>query len=852
MIHCSIKRKPRQYSLRVKLICLTLLACIPPSLTILAIVYNHYQTETKLQLRSATSIATTVGADLSNYLNDVWATQEAVAHIIGSQLMTDHNIGNLLRSLSGTPAGLMGLSWLTPDGLVKFTTLTSLAAQTASAPDGAISPAGAISFADLDFVQKVIAGADRSVSHVQIGPISNRPGFSVAYGIHKAGSLQGILIATIDISHLGTIMPKARAEFRLGLIDDKGNLVYDTTMPEMDMPARKQMIFPAGLALQGQAMIRFQTAPHAPAQMGAAISVPEIGWTAYAVAPESTVLGDIQRGIWQSLCAIIAALGVSLVGCWYVGTSITSRIMTLHNAAEAIAGGDLNHRLTLNGTDELTATAAAFNDMAQQLQIAQAELRAREERLRITLDAGQMVIWEYDPVTERIKWSASGSFIPGLPQNGEISLATYLRVIHHSDRQSVLRTIAVVLAQGKEFSYEHRLSLPHDQIRWLLVQGRSRSSSDGSTAVLGILMDITGRKQAEDGLRYLSFHDSLTGLRNRSFCEMELQKCDTEHYLPISLIMVDVNGLKLINDGFGHQYGDQLLKRVAHVLRLSTKKDAVVARWGGDEFVILLPKTDERSASDTCEYMLRIAADQPAEPTPISIAIGYACKTQTQQDIHAVLAEAEARMYRRKLLDSRSAHSSIISSLARTLRERNHETEEHARRLQQLSIQIGHNIGLPPSVLDELSLAAALHDIGKVGIDDYILRKPGPLDSAEWEQMRKHVEIGYRIALSSPEIAPIARAILFHHEWWNGSGYPEGLHGKAIPLISRILAIVDAYDVMTHNRPYKPAMSESDAVDELQRCAGTQFDPFLVEQFIAMVSEQPAPYTPTFEEVPTA
>jgi HD-GYP domain-containing protein (c-di-GMP phosphodiesterase class II) len=195
-------------------------------------------------------------------------------------------------------------------------------------------------------------------------------------------------------------------------------------------------------------------------------------------------------------------------------------------------------------------------------------------------------------------------------------------------------------------------------------------------------------------------------------------------------------------------------------------------------------------------------------------------------------------MYKRKLLERKSSHSAIISSIKSTVYARSQETEEHAERMQRLSRLVGLRLGLSEVELDELSLLAALHDIGKVGIDDNILKKPGQLTAEEWIEMKKHPEIGYRIAMASPELMSIANYILCHHERWDGKGYPQGLKGKQIPLFSRIISIIDAYDAMTEDRPYRSALTHDEALEEIKINAGTQFDPEAARIFIEVMNNE--------------
>lgn len=359
-----------------------------------------------------------------------------------------------------------------------------------------------------------------------------------------------------------------------------------------------------------------------------------------------------------------------------------------------------------------------------------------------------------------------------------------------------------------------------------------------TTGMVFVLRDITQRKEAEERIKYLSFHDRLTDLYSRDYFEEELRRIDTPRELPLSLVMGDVNGLKLVNDVFGHQEGDTLLRKIADALKGSCRKEDMVARWGGDEFVVLLPKTTEVLAVEFAKRVRVLCSETNGTPIQPSIALGIVTKERADQDLRELLKTAEDRMYRNKLMDRKSTRSAIIYSLQRTVQEKSLEMGEHAVRLKSMALDVGRAAGLPDDKLDELSLLAMLHDIGKLAISDQILGKPGRLLPEEWEAMQSHLEIGYRIVESTPELAHIGEALLAHHEWWDGTGYPKRLNGEQIPFISRILAVVDAYDVMTHDRPYRTAVGRNEALDELRQCAGTQFDPQLVDLFVQVVSEK--------------
>ncbi len=349
-------------------------------------------------------------------------------------------------------------------------------------------------------------------------------------------------------------------------------------------------------------------------------------------------------------------------------------------------------------------------------------------------------------------------------------------------------------------------------------------------------LDITERKLSEERLRHLIFHDPLTGICNRSFFEEELKRLSVERQMPLSIIMCDVNGLKLINDTLGHQKGDELIIRAASILTNNCRREDIVCRWAGDEFAILLPMTDREFANKICERIREACKETEKDAIPISFSLGTATKEGTDQNIELVFSEAEDIMYRDKLLDSRSTRFSMINYFQRSLAEKSAETLEHGRRIQNISAKIGEELGLSKKERDELSILATLHDIGQIAMPVELLTKPCYLTADEWQLIKKHPEIGERIARSIPDLSDVADAILSHHEFWDGTGYPQGLKGEQIPLLSRILTIADAYDVMTNGRPYKKAISHEEAVKEIEKCAGTQFDPELVKLFLLYYS----------------
>lgn len=356
-------------------------------------------------------------------------------------------------------------------------------------------------------------------------------------------------------------------------------------------------------------------------------------------------------------------------------------------------------------------------------------------------------------------------------------------------------------------------------------------------SLLGQVFVNAERKKAEDEILYLSYHDRLTGLYNRRYIEKQMEIIETAETMPTSIIMADLNGLKLVNDTYGHEAGDKLLINAANALKRSCRENDQVARWGGDEFIILMPSGSLKDAEKVVRHILSEISRLNIGAIPISIAIGVAGRSEENTKMIDVLREAENRMYRQKLTESRSTKNAVLQALLKTLAEKSYETEIHTRRMQEIGQKIGIKLNLPETELNRLGLLITLHDIGKINISEEILTKKGPLTVNEWEAIKKHPEIGFRIARATEEFAHVAEDILAHHEKWDGSGYPRGLKRSDIPLLARITAIADAYEVMSYGRPYKKAMSKKEIIEEYQRCSGRHFDPELVEIFLSIISQ---------------
>lgn len=378
----------------------------------------------------------------------------------------------------------------------------------------------------------------------------------------------------------------------------------------------------------------------------------------------------------------------------------------------------------------------------------------------------------------------------------------------------------------------HNYSLIKDEKEYFY-EARFVPSTKGEA--FSIIRDVTKEMESKAYIEYLSYHDQLTGLYNRHFFEEELERLDHDRNYPLCLIMSDVNGLKLINDSFGHKMGDELLKKTAEVIKRACRASEIISRIGGDEFMILIPNMTEGEAEQLINRIQDFCKGEKVATLDLSISFGWAVKEEEGQTVQDVFNLAEDRMYKKKLFESPSMRGKTIQAIISTLHEKNEREAKHSERVSKYGMLFAEALHLSDVARDELKRAGLLHDIGKIAIHEGLLNKEGELTGEEYDEIKKHPEIGYRILSSVNDMADIAEIALHHHERWDGKGYPRGLKGDEIPQSSRIVAIVDAFDAMTGPRSYRAPMSQKEAAEEILRCAGTQFDPELAVLFVEKV-----------------
>lgn len=361
-------------------------------------------------------------------------------------------------------------------------------------------------------------------------------------------------------------------------------------------------------------------------------------------------------------------------------------------------------------------------------------------------------------------------------------------------------------------------------------------NKDGDiTGAVIVFRDFTDFRERQKQIEYLSFRDPLTGLYNRRYMNDAIQRLDIRPNLPISVMVLDVNGLKLTNDAFGHIMGDNLLKAVASVITRSCRADDVIARMGGDEFFILLPRTDETGAEQIKKRILSLSQEVKLESIVLSIAIGVSVKNNIYEDIEHVIMNADNKMYREKFKHGKTMRNQTIETVLKNINYKYDKEKLHTERVALYCEAIATAMELSPKEITDIKMAASLHDIGKIMIPPKLLNKKGKLTAEEYEVIKKHPETGYQILKSVDEYAGLAEYVLCHHERWDGNGYPTGLKEKEIPLQARIISVADAYEAMTSKRSYQKTKTTKQAKRELIRCAGTQFDPEIVQIFIALI-----------------
>lgn len=486
--------------------------------------------------------------------------------------------------------------------------------------------------------------------------------------------------------------------------------------------------------------------------------------------------------------------------------------------------------------------AVLFSDITE-FRTMEHDLYLEKEMLRTTVMSVADGIISADAAGKVVLMNEKAEILTGYRSEAAegMALDQIMYLVDSISRERWLNLAAPVYAKQETVHFDSQKILMSHSGSEIPVEGSISPILNEAGSTVGavvIFRDNTERKKKQDEILFLSYHDQLTGLYNRRFFEEELKRLDTERNLPMTLVIFDVNGLKLINDAFGHQTADQVLQTVAWALRRECRSDDIIARIGGDEFVLLLPQTEWDVAEAISNRIQQSIKCERVQSIQLSVSFGWETKRQPEMTMSEVFKNAENNMYVHKLVESASTRHGIVDVILKTLNEKNDSENQHAQRVSGLSAKLAEGMNLERHQVDEIRLLGLIHDIGKIAVREETLAKETPLTLPEWTEIKRHSEIGYKILSASQEYMQIAEHVLHQHERWDGTGYPKGLRGSEISIQSRILAVADAYDAMTSPRVYGKTLTHQEALAELRRFSGIQFDPSVVVSFGTLEIEE--------------
>ena len=546
----------------------------------------------------------------------------------------------------------------------------------------------------------------------------------------------------------------------------------------------------------------------------------------------SGLIGYLFRFIDLKYLRLYSILNFYLLGI-IIHVILTLCIMFMSNTNYAIAF--MNSVIPLLVIFPITTVVVGKLFIIQREQINQLQLtRFAEKRFRSLFEQAQIGICYLE---------TDGSFINTNDYFNQMFQYTRdelmsLNIRDLNDKTEYNQNYALTQLLNDQYAVDHTVEKPllrKDGTTFWANISVSRIRFNQEDIYMSTVIDISERKKAEEMMHYLNYHDQTTGLNNRQYYESHIEKVDVEGNYPLTLIKIDINGMKLINDAFGYEMGDTLVKKVVSLIKPIVYNSDMFCRFGGSDFLIVYTKVQKPYIDIIMAQINHMMTNETIQNIKVSVSSAYAVKSSSEEDLNLVLKKAEMRLSREKLIDTSSMLSRTIEIIMNSLYEKNSREMEHSKRVSYWCEKIAQRMNLDSHIVSKLRIAGLMHDIGKIGIPDSILDKPDRLTEEEFNLIRKHSEVGYRILSAANEFSEIADYILAHHERWDGMGYPKGLKGSEIPIYARIISVADSFDAMTSDRAYRKAMSFQQAKQEIIKFSNIQFDPSVVKVFLEII-----------------
>ena len=585
-----------------------------------------------------------------------------------------------------------------------------------------------------------------------------------------------------------------------------------------------------------------------------------LDWVVISAIPEELLVSKVKKSIHLTILLVVLALLLSLLIYYAAASRLLKPMADLMKVSEALSSGDLSKRVAIVRNDEIGRISRSLNKVADKMQFLINNLEATvKERTEELHRANETLAENKNQLRLILDSTAEGIF--GIDLEGKCTFCndSCIKILGYKEEEllgeNIHRKIHHSHANGVQFPIED-CKLFHS-----IKQGKKVHSDDEkfwradgtsfeveyhaypqiiNNQVIGAVvtfMDITERRKREEDIQYLSCHDMLTGLHNRSCFEDHRKKVDIPENLPLSVIFGDLNGLKMTNDIFGHAAGDALIKKSSEILRHCCPENALIARIGGDEFIILLPKTNKENVEKLLSRIKSGFLNERVAAIKCSISLGCETKTSEEQSLEEIMTNAENMMYKDKTIHRTSVNKEIIETIIETLHSKLPDEKRHSIVVSQLCGDIGNALHLPEPSISKLKRAGYMHDLGKIVLDESIFFNETWTEE-EFIKIQQHPIIGYRILNLFDDTLDLAEDVYGHHERWDGKGYPRGLKGDEIPLLSRIISIAEVYERILNSENGSSDERKKKAIEAIKEGSSKNFDPVITQLFAQLIEEQ--------------